>query len=97
MKPDGQLMQFRALKNVLFVSLLSLAATIARGDAVSELARFPSSTRSISRSWQKRRQNGAWSADEELAFPRRSKLLRRAGFPAQQIEALRRWNPDQDT
>lgn len=94
MKPKMVSLQFRGLRNMLFVSLLPLAATIARGDALSELASFSVFDKvdlaQLAKSDVKTAHGPPMRNSRFLAV---QSCYVAPGSPAQQIEALRRWNP----
>jgi len=94
MKPKMVSLHYRALKNVLFVSLLSLAPAIARADAVSELASFSVFDKvdlaQLAKSDVKTAHGPPMRNSRFLAV---QSCYVASGSPAQQIEALRQWNP----
>src|SRR5206468_7609947 len=94
MKPKMVSLQFRALKNMLFVSLVLLAATIARGDPVSELASFSVFDKvdlaQLAKSDVKTAHGPPMRNSRFLAV---QSCYIAPGSPAQQMEALRRWDP----
>jgi len=79
---------------MLFLSLLSLAATIARSDPVSELASFSAFDKvdlaQLAKSDVKTAHGPPMRNSRFLGV---QSCYVAAGSPAQQIEALRRWNP----
>src|SRR4051794_17405174 len=94
MKPKMVSLQFRALKKVLFVSLVLLSATIARGDPISEFASFSVFDKvdlaQLAKSDVKTAHGPPMRNSRFLAV---QSCYVAPGSPAQQMEALRRWNP----